>query len=320
MRKPGEASNAAEQMVEAAIAALPTVRTDVESYEVVVVPAASPIRRAVDAVGARVRSGSGKEWFVKAYYPDMLPYLSLEHVVDASAKAGSAGSAPALVDSAAEKGALAFEFLGEGWNWGRLDVLQEGAAMETQFEVRRRIHSSEPFSRDRDVFSDIDTYVGRAQALNVDLPADFDWMLDNVRDAGKAIAASGTDSVPCHRDGASSNVMISDQGDIRLVDFDEAGNTDPLHDIGSMLTELCLYEEEFQAAIESWNGRMDEQVFSRCRLYGIADDLFWGIWGLVLFADSPRNEVEFFKYGQWRLLRARMNIHDRDFERWCRKA
>lgn len=320
MRKPGEAGNAAEEMVEAAIGELPTVKADIESYEVVTVPAASPVRRAVDAVGARVRSGTGHEWFVKVYYPDIRAYLSLSDVADASNKAAAAGSAPALVDSALDAGVLAFDFLGDDWQWGRLDVLKQPANMERQMDARRRIHSGKRFSRDKCIFSDIEKYAERARALKVDLPADIDWMLDNVRDAGKAVGASGTDSVPCHRDGASSNVMVSDQGEIRLVDFDEAGNTDPLHDIGSMLTELCLYEEEFQEAVEMWNGKMDEQVFSRCRLYGIADDIFWGLWGLVLFADSPRNEVEFFKYGQWRLLRARMNIHDRDFERWCRKA
>jgi thiamine kinase-like enzyme len=320
MRKRGEATNTNEIMIEAAIEALPNLEAIAESYEVITVPTASPIRRAVDAVGARVCATPGDEWFVKAYFPDILPYISVSDVADASQKAAAVGSAPALIDSAPDKGVLAFEYLDKNWSWGKLDALQKMPALENQFEARRRFHRGERLSRSRNIFSDIESYFSNAQDLGVNLPEDTGWLLDNIRDAGNAINSSGSDSVPCHRDGASSNVMISSDDHIQLIDFDEAANSDPDHDIGSMLTELCLLDEEFKSGIEHWNGTFDDQLFCRCRLYGVADDFLWGLWGLILFHASPRKEVEFFKYGQWRLLRARMNIHNQAFERWCRNA
>jgi thiamine kinase-like enzyme len=318
MRGLGQPTTTDECLVEEAIRYLPYVGSKVSRYEVVTVPAASPIRRAVDAVGARVQSTTGDEWFVKAYYPDIKGLHNLEEVADASDKAGALGVAPKLIDAAPAHGALAFELLGEDWHWGRLDELNSLAALKEQMALRKAIHNGPAFARERNIFEELYFYVDRARHSGVPVPPDFDWLINSVEDFAPALTSARMASVPAHGDGASSNVMINDSGSMRLIDFDVAGNDDPAHDLAAMLVETCFFKEDVRVGVRTWAGADDPSLFAKCMLYGIVDDLRWGVWGLVLFKDSPRQDVEFFKYGQWRLLRARMNIQDRDFELWCR--
>ncbi|SEO47199.1 phosphotransferase family protein [Aquisalimonas asiatica] len=318
MRHIGEATSETERFVEHAIGQLPDVGPVADRYEIVTVPAASPVRRAVDAVGALVQSADGDQWFVKAYYPDILAIQDLQPVADASAKAGDLGAAPRLLDAATEAGVLAFEYLDADWRWGRMDALSERSSLQAQMRLRKAIHAGPRFARERDIFEEIRFFTDRARQTGVPLPVDFDWLLDNIESFAPRLSSAREASVPAHGDGASSNVMVNGRGELRLIDFDVAGNDDPAHDLAAMLAELCLFKEDFREGVRAWCGTDDRSLFAKCMLYGMADDLRWGLWGLVLFQESSRQDVEFFKYGQWRLLRARMNMQDRDFELWCR--
>ena len=59
---------------------------------------------------------------------------------------------------------------------------------------------------------------------------------------------------------------------------------------------------------------MRPATLARCRLYAVADDLAWGVWGLVMDATSSRCHFEFLKYANWRLLRCRMALRHPGFE------
>jgi hypothetical protein len=71
------------------------------------------------------------------------------------------------------------------------------------------------------------------------------------------------------------------------------------------LNEVQDFEDSWRLGIEMQDGRCDEVVLNRCRAYGVADDLLWGLWGLLLSHTSCRKDLAFLKFGEWRLLRAR---------------
>ena len=80
-----------------------------------------------------------------------------------------------------------------------------------------------------------------------------------------------------------------------------------------LLNEAHDLEPGWRAGIEMQEGRCEARVLNRCRAYAAADDLLWGLQGLVLAATSPRREPEFLKYGEWRLLRCRMALREPGF-------
>jgi thiamine kinase-like enzyme len=97
-----------------------------------------------------------------------------------------------------------------------------------------------------------------------------------------------------------------------------ACNTDPHYEFGCLLNEAYVFEEQMRAALERTEGSVHETVLNRCRLYAIADDLYWGLWAALMNATSERRGIEFLKYANWRLLRCRMAIRDYGFERMLR--
>lgn len=280
----------------------------------------SPIHRAVENTCLFATAPGRPPVFLKHRHDDMADFIALDRVAEASGKAGELGIAPRLLHADPTRGVLVFDALGEEWAWGRADVLRRPAVLENLLAAKRRFHEAAPLAEDRSVFDLVAAYRRLAEAPGVILPAPVRTVAAAVERIGAAIAAAGVDRVACHADGASSNVMVGPQDAVRLVDFEWARQADPVHDLGTVLAELLPFDGEALLAIEIATGKPDGQTLARARLYGAADDLMWALWGFVSAARSPRKHVEFFKYAEWRLLRARTVIEGPRFETWLKQV
>lgn len=278
----------------------------------------SPIHRAVENTCLFATAPGRPPVFVKRRHADMADFIALEHVAEASCKAGDLGVAPRLLHADPARGVFVFEALGEEWAWGHTDVLRRPAVLENLLAAKRAFQKAAPLEETRSVFDLVAAY--RKLADGVSLPAPVHTVSAAVERVAAAIAAAGVDPVPCHADGVSSNVMVGPGNAIRLVDFEWARQADPAYDLGTVLAELLPFDGEALLAIEIATGKPDAQVLARARLYGAADDLMWALWGFISAARSPRKQVEFFKYAEWRLLRARTVIEGPRFETWLKQV
>lgn len=282
--------------------------------------AVSPIHRAVENVSQIVTAIGRQPLFVKRRHDDMDIFIDLDRVAEASRKAGDIGVAPRLLHADSSSGVLIFEVLDEEWQWGRMDELRRPEILPELLAAKRAFHAVGPLSETRSVFDLVHAYRRLAEAPGVVLPATVAAASAAVDRIAAAIAAAGFDTVPCHADGASSNVMVGPNNTVRLVDFEWARQADPAHDLGTVLAELLPFDGEALLAVEIATGRPDAQVLARARLYGAADDLMWALWGFISAARSPRKHVEFFKYAEWRLLRARTVLEGPRLEPWLAKV
>ena len=142
--------------------------------------------------------------------------------------------------------------------------------------------------------------------------ADCGVFIDYFKDARAKIDSLCFDDVPCHRDGNTANLMVHESGEVLLIDFDLAGNCDPFEDIGCHLAEFFESDADARAGFEEWYGTFDEGLFQRARIYGLADDLRWGLVGALMAKTSPRRSLEFGKYASWRFLRLEMHLKRSD--------
>lgn len=280
----------------------------------------SPIHRAVENTCAFAETPGQPTVFVKRRHEDMADFIALERVAEASRKAGELGIAPCLLHADPAQSILVFEALDAQWAWGRTDVLRRPAVLENLLAAKRTFQTAAPLEEQRSVFDLVSVYRQMAGMPDIILPAPVHTVSSAVERIGAAIAASGVDPVPCHADGVSSNVMVGPDNAIRLIDFEWARQADPAYDLGTVLAELLPFDGEALLAIEMATGKPDGQVLARARLYGAADDLMWALWGFISAARSPRKQVEFFKYAEWRLLRARTVIEGPRFETWLKQV
>jgi thiamine kinase-like enzyme len=196
---------------------------------------------------------------------------------------------------------------------GTLDKVLDRAVRLKVLETRKAFHRTKPLGRKADVFDQIGELLGKCRAVNAPLPEDVAWIASSVNEARDAIRASGIDYVPAHGDGNVSNLMFSESGEVRLIDWDMAGDMDPFLDAGVFLVEAHDSESDAAECFEAFHGRFDRSLFNRAWLYGVADDLRWGLIGALLAGSSRRETYEFLKFGDWRFLRARMAVRDPRF-------
>ncbi len=286
-----------------------------------VVPMASPMNQGVDATSLRTRDpAGGPSLWVKIIHPDAALFAEPSSVVAAAREAGLRGIGPEVLAADPRTGDLVMQDLGESHRVATLNRLAEPAIRDAVLEARRAFHAGPRLPRTTSVFDHIEALLLAAGESRATLPADHAWLLDNCRAAAKAIRAAGIDTVPAHGDGNASNVMIDEAGGVLLVDFDLAANIDPFEDLGSFLVEAHAFDPPAMESFEAFHGRFDERLFNRARLYGVADDLRWGLISAILAWTSPRTDLEFLKYAEWRFLRCRMAMRDQRFEERTRRV
>lgn len=306
-----------EARVEVALARLPDLAGRILSHTLAIAPVASPMHRGVASDGVRLDLVDGASVFLKIRHEDCAADIS-PYAVEAARKAASIGVAPDVI--AAADGVLALNFLATPWRYARVGDLQDTVLLGKVLAAKKKLHAGgqigqrfDPFMRIQALFSD----VLRSGAL---LPDDTTRLVATSALIGEAIEAAGIDLTFCHNDGVASNIMVNGEtGDVRLVDFDLAGDNDPWFDVGATLNEACRFEADERQSVVSYAGTCEERFLNRCRLYGIVDDIMWGLWGLARAVATPRRGIEFQKYGTWRLSHAHANIAARGFETWLRR-
>lgn len=279
------------------------------------VPAiASPMWQAVEWSNWIVTAGAQPEaLFLKVLGPDFAGIIDVEAAHDGARHGAAAGVAPAVNFFSATDRAIGFTYLAAPWRHTWLDDLQKPEILAAAIGAKQAFRQGPALGRVWNVFAEVEAWAARAQTSGTTLPADNGTLLDAVRKASLAIAAAGADSAPCHNDGQASNLLLGPNGQVLLCDFDCAGQSDPYYDLAVILNEAHAFEDGWRAGLEMQDGTCREHVLNRCRLYGFADDVLWGLTGLVLSQTSPRRDLEFLKYGEWRLLRARMALREPGF-------
>ncbi|MGX9297633.1 phosphotransferase family protein [Tsukamurella paurometabola] len=250
---------------------------------------------------------------VKVLEPHTAAYVDVTTSFAAAVAAGKAGIGPRVHHADPSERILITEDYTDRAHTANLDLFDAPDRLGRLIEVRRAVHRLPPTGRSATVFDDIRTAAAAASRAGAALPADLPWMLRLLNRAESAITAAGFDRVPIHGDANVSNVLVTDDGGLLLVDFDCAADADPLQDIGSMLAELAPLESDAEALFERAWGAFDRAAFARARAYGIADQVRWGLIGSYCDAVRPATQ-EYSKFADWQFLRARAQLRDPRFD------
>lgn len=273
-----------------------------ETFESPLTVLASPAWRGIEGDIWRASAG-GRSIIVKCYHPDTAFYVNIEEAMTAAQQAAALGVGPAVLATWPQEGIFAMEDLGPDWRAGGLHDALDATSRARIIDRKKAFQAGARLPRDADIFRDIEELYRIAVDESVFTHRDIAVFVEILREAGDKLRASGCDSVPCHRDGNTANLMVGPDGDVKLIDYDLSANSDPFEDIGSYLVEAFESEADARTGFEEWMGQFDEGLFQRAVLYGMADDLRWGLIGSIMGARSPRKTLEFSKYAAWRFLR-----------------
>lgn len=275
---------------------------ELETFESPLTVLASPAWRGVEADVWLARKGSSAEIY-KHYHNDISAYVDITTALSVAKLASEARVGPKVLDTVSQHGLVVMEYLGEGWRAGGLHDCVKPDLRSQVIAAKKVLHKGPKFPRDGDIFSEIASLNHACLSAQSRLPLNIGAYLAFAEQAQQAIAALGAEKVPCHRDGNTANLMIGPDGQVKLIDFDLSANADPFEDAGCYLLEFFECEPEARRGFEEWFGHFHEGLFQRAMIYGILDDLRWGLIGALMAATSPRRSLEFAKYASWRFMR-----------------
>lgn len=295
----------ARARAEAALGAAP------ESFVNPLTVLASPAWRGIEGQIWRAGAG-GRSVIVKHYHPDVEFYVDFAAAAEGAEQAAALGLGPAIKARHDDDRLLVLDDLGTDWRAGGLHDVREAPQRDRVIAAKKAFQQGARLTRSADIFDEIETFWTIASDNRVTTHNDAAVFMAFLRDARSRLDALGHDSAPCHRDGNTANLMIGPDGAVQLVDFDLAANCDPFEEIGACLVEYFETEGDARQGFEQWHGRFDEGLFQRAMLYGMADDMRWGLIGSVMAERSPRRSLEFSKYAAWRFLRLQLHAKRSD--------
>lgn len=88
--------------------------------------------------------------------------------------------------------------------------------------------------------------------------------------------------VLCHNDWVEGNICFVDNKTY-LIDYEYAGNNDPLFDVMSFLTENDLTKQEKTSFLnEMFPQAIDSKTYDKLKMYRDLNNLLWYLWALMM--------------------------------------
>jgi hypothetical protein len=205
----------------------------------------------------------------------------------------------------------------QSWRNVKLDELRDPLLLGSVLEQHRRVHTipaSELVSvHKRELLETVNTVHDHYLTVVGCVPRDVDRILHQLEPFASVVDSFHEQAVPCHGDGAASNVLFCTQPDSAEADkplltgWIVSGLMDPLEEAGSILAEIEPYCGMPGNLIMSGLG-LPPEALPVAQVFGIFDDLLWCLIGLLRSATSKDTTVDYAKYGLWRLTKARNQL------------
>ncbi|SDI04600.1 Choline/ethanolamine kinase [Vibrio xiamenensis] len=274
---------------------------------------AMPGHSGLDGLIRPVVIGS-EQSLAKTYHHDALTPYTFENAAGSYSKAGKLGIGPKLIVSDSATESLFMEYLRDGWRASVVTDFKDSAMLEKLVAVKKTWHQKGSSSLDLSAFDVFDRYkmVWDSLSSPLPLPANTDISIDVlthlVGDIRKSVTASGSDLAILHGENTMSNVLISEDKKLKLVDFDRTTISDPMWDLAAMSLEVCTDDSDRNQLLEMYYGQTSASLLARLKLYSIVDDAVWAMWALLGETNTYRKGTELYKYAANRLVRIRHHL------------
>jgi hypothetical protein len=256
---------------------------------------------------------AGRRCFVKLHHGELA--APPDHALAASAArmAAGAGIAPRLLAYLPGQAATIFEHAPTGWRTAmRADFDDADIRCEAMATLRRwhgvgRLGSPAPVWRFIDTtLQALDAFLASGSPhCHIAAPHDYEQLRAAYLSLLKVMATPSDMHVPLHGEVLASNFLIGAGKRVMLVDFDRAADGDPLWDLAGLALAFDTPDAEHAGLIEEHLSFPGDDAVVRLRANMLVQDIGWGLWARLAHFLSPRADIEFFKYGETRLARAR---------------
>jgi thiamine kinase-like enzyme len=193
-----------------------------------------------------------------------------------------------------------------------VDRFRDLGAVARAGRAFRQLHTTAmPFAADFTLFPMIDEYKALLASKGATLPAGYDDVQRQAEVVRAALGASPAPLVPCHCDPLCENFL--DTGTrMFIIDYEYAGNNDPMWDLGDLSVEGEFGPEQDDALLHAYFGG-DPPPDQRGRMvaYKALCDLLWTLWGVIQHVNgNPADDFWAYAVGRFERCMALMSTPD----------
>jgi thiamine kinase-like enzyme len=217
-----------------------------------------------------------------------------------TARAAQAGVGAPVLEYRPELGMLVIGYL-EGRALVDEDFADAGI-MARAADACRALHAGPRFVNDFDMFARQASYLETVRRRGFPLPATYDDHAEAWAKVQRALAVAPRPTVPCNNDLLAAN-YIDDGERAWLIDYEYSGNNEACFELGNTATECNFTREQTEAWAVAYFGAPSQADLARVRLFSLASEYGWSLWGFIQAASSPI-DYDFRSWGQWRFDKA----------------
>jgi len=191
----------------------------------------------------------------------------------------------------------------------------DAGAIGRAARAMRQLHTeAAPFAADYRVFDMIDEYKSLLESKSSPMPDGFDDVQAEAELGRAALLANPVPVAPCHCDPLCENFL--DTGEMTyLIDYEYAGNNDPMWDLGDFSVEAGLGPEHEAVLLEAYFGGSHPPAdAARMVIHKANCDLVWSLWGVIQHVNGNPAD-DFWAYGVGRFERCKALMESDEFKR-----
>lgn len=178
----------------------------------------------------------------------------------------------------------------------------------------RLLHTrAAPFATDFKLFPMIDEYKALLSSKGATLPDGYDDVQLQAEAVRATLATAPVQLAPCHCDPLCENFL--DTGErMFIIDYEYAGNNDPMWDLGDLSVEGEFGDEQDNALLRAYFGG-DPPSDQRGRMiaYKALCDLLWTLWGVIQHVNANPAD-DFWAYAVGRFERCKKLMSSAGFD------
>ncbi len=189
-----------------------------------------------------------------------------------------------------------------------------GAVARAAQAFRRMHDCSKTFATEFDLFQKMDEYLDYLRKKKVRIPDGYAEVQKEAEAVRAALSGRPAALRPCHCDPLAEN-FLDTGARIFIIDWEYAGNNDPMWDLGDVSVEAGFGADQDAALLQAYfAGKPPAAQVGRMVMYKAMCDLLWTLWGVIQVANE--NPVDdFWAYAVNRFERCQALMGSSEFGR-----
>jgi thiamine kinase-like enzyme len=241
-------------------------------------------------------------------------YINRRHEAVAARMAAEAGVNAEVLFFDESDGLMLTRFV-DGAATMNAERFKDLGAVARAAQAFRRMHDcGSSFATVFDLFQKMDEYLDYLRRRKVRIPDGYGQVQKEAEIVRAALSERPAALRPCHCDPLAEN-FLDTGARIFIIDWEYAGNNDPMWDLGDVSVEAGFSTEQDAALVRAYfGGEPPAAQVGRMVMYKAMCDLLWTLWGVIQVANE--NPVDdFWAYAVNRFERCKALMADPAFSR-----